>query len=208
VNSDSEARRYTDEANLTHWNANLSILFSKCLKNCVIISVNLRSKRLCGIVVRVSGYRSRAQRITTAVNLGSLDRSRYFFIQVAPQLSSRGWVDPVPEPLLLRKSGRAGNQTRDLWIWSQKLLTTSTQRRSTSSCNTILITRLIYRERGPRHFLQPWIWPSGLNSSNDPDKKPSLTFLQKKKKFINMYHGGDCEQWLSLPTSLATSALD
>jgi hypothetical protein len=31
---------------------------------------------------------------------GFLDRSRYFFYQVAPQLYSRGWVDPVPEPLL------------------------------------------------------------------------------------------------------------
>jgi hypothetical protein len=27
--------------------------------------------------------------------LGFLDRSRYFFFQVAPQLYSRGWVDPV-----------------------------------------------------------------------------------------------------------------
>jgi hypothetical protein len=42
-----------------------------------------------------------AQRILKAVNLGFLDRSRYFSIQVAPQLSSRGWVDPVPDPLLL-----------------------------------------------------------------------------------------------------------
>jgi hypothetical protein len=31
--------------------------------------------------------------------LGFLDRSRYFFFQVAPQLYSRGWVDPVPDPL-------------------------------------------------------------------------------------------------------------
>jgi hypothetical protein len=31
-----------------------------------------------------------AQRIPTAVNLGFLDRSRYFSIQVTPQLSSRG----------------------------------------------------------------------------------------------------------------------
>jgi hypothetical protein len=31
-----------------------------------------------------------AQRIPTAVNLDFLDRSRYFFIHVAPQLSSRG----------------------------------------------------------------------------------------------------------------------
>jgi hypothetical protein len=43
-------------------------------------------------------------------NLDFLDRSRYFFYQVAPQLYSRGWVDPVPDPLLLRKSGRTGNQ--------------------------------------------------------------------------------------------------
>jgi hypothetical protein len=33
--------------------------------------------------------------------LGFLDRSRYVFFQVAPQLYSRGWVDPVPDPLLI-----------------------------------------------------------------------------------------------------------
>ena len=47
-----------------------------------------------------------------------------YFIQVAPQLSSRGsrgWVYPVPDPLPLRKSGSAGNRTRDLCICSQKL---------------------------------------------------------------------------------------
>jgi hypothetical protein len=53
--------------------------------------------------------------------LGFLDRSRYFFFQVAPQLYSRGWVDLVPDPLLLRNSGSAGNRTRDLWICSQWL---------------------------------------------------------------------------------------
>jgi hypothetical protein len=31
-------------------------------------------------------------------NLDFLDRSRYFFFQVAPQLYSRRWVDPVPDP--------------------------------------------------------------------------------------------------------------
>jgi hypothetical protein len=48
-------------------------------------------------------------------------RSRYFPIQVASQLSSRGWVDTVPDPLLLRKSGSAGNRTPDLWICIQEL---------------------------------------------------------------------------------------
>jgi hypothetical protein len=44
-------------------------------------------------------------------NLGFVDRSRYFSFQVAPQLYSRGWVDSIPDPLLLRKSGGAGNGT-------------------------------------------------------------------------------------------------
>jgi hypothetical protein len=45
----------------------------------------------------------------------------YFFFQVALQLYSRDWVDPVPDPLLLRKSDSARNRTPDLWICSQKL---------------------------------------------------------------------------------------
>jgi hypothetical protein len=40
------------------------------------------------------------------------DRSRYFFFQVAPQLYSWGWVDPVLDPLLLRKCSSAGNRTQ------------------------------------------------------------------------------------------------
>jgi hypothetical protein len=42
---------------------------------------------------------------------GFLDRSRDFFLQTSPQLYSRDWVDPIPDPLLLRKSGSAGNRT-------------------------------------------------------------------------------------------------
>jgi hypothetical protein len=30
------------------------------------------------------------------------DRIRYVFFQAAPQLYSRDWVDPIPDPLLLR----------------------------------------------------------------------------------------------------------
>jgi hypothetical protein len=44
--------------------------------------------------------------------LGFLDRSCYFFFQVVFQLYSRGWVDPVPDPLFLRKCDSAGNRTR------------------------------------------------------------------------------------------------
>jgi hypothetical protein len=40
--------------------------------------------------LRVEGVAWSAQRIHTVVNLGFLDRSRYFFTQAAPQLASRG----------------------------------------------------------------------------------------------------------------------
>jgi hypothetical protein len=52
--------------------------------------------------------------------LGLLEQCRYFFLQVAPRLYSRGWVDHVPDPLLLRKSDSSGNRTRDLCICSQE----------------------------------------------------------------------------------------
>jgi hypothetical protein len=60
------------------------------------------------------------QQIPTTVFFCFLDWSCYYFFQTAPQLYSQGWVDPVPDPVLLRKSGRARNWTRDLWIWSQE----------------------------------------------------------------------------------------
>jgi hypothetical protein len=34
-----------------------------------------------------------------SLNLGFLDWNHYSFFQVAPQLYSQGWVDPVPDPL-------------------------------------------------------------------------------------------------------------
>jgi hypothetical protein len=68
----------------------------------------------------VEGVAWSAQLIPTAVNLGFLDRSRYFFIQVASQLSSRGWVDPVPDPYLSEnlvgpeiESGNSGSAARN-----------------------------------------------------------------------------------------------
>jgi hypothetical protein len=44
-----------------------------------------------------------------------LDRSRYCFFPVAPQLYSRCSVDLVPDPLLLRKSGRAWISGQEFW---------------------------------------------------------------------------------------------
>jgi hypothetical protein len=80
-----------------------------------------RATAACRRILRIEAVAWSEQRIPTAVNLCFLDRSCYFSIQVAPQLYSRRWMDPVPDPLLLRKSGSAGNRTRDLWICGQEL---------------------------------------------------------------------------------------
>jgi hypothetical protein len=48
-----------------------------------------------------------AQRIPPAINLCFLHRTRYFFIQVAPQLSSRGWVDHVPDAIPWNKKNNS-----------------------------------------------------------------------------------------------------
>jgi hypothetical protein len=83
----------------------------------------ITNNKLCGLTPR-SNYTDRAtaacRRRGCCVSttdpygrsLGFLDRSRYLFFQVAPQLHSRGWVGPVPDLLLLRKSGSSGNRTR------------------------------------------------------------------------------------------------
>jgi hypothetical protein len=42
----------------------------------------------------------------------NIHKAVLFSFQVAPQLYSRGWMDPVPDPMPLRKSGSEGNRTR------------------------------------------------------------------------------------------------
>jgi hypothetical protein len=64
---------------------------------------------------------------------GFLDRSRYYFFQVAPQLYSRGWVNPVPDPLPLRKSGSAGNRTQDLRMYWLKYFAADVKSESDTS---------------------------------------------------------------------------
>jgi hypothetical protein len=75
----------------------------------------LSDRRLSAKLVPTLG--DRGCRVVSAIPpqsliFGFLDRSHYF-LEIAPQLSSRGWVYPVPDPLLLRrKSGSAENRTR------------------------------------------------------------------------------------------------
>jgi hypothetical protein len=80
-----------------------SLTFSSVLLSLIYSYKNKTKKRTpCCVVSTTDSY----DRI-----LGFLDQSRHFFFQAAPQLYSRGWVDPVPD-LLLRKSGSAWNRTR------------------------------------------------------------------------------------------------
>jgi hypothetical protein len=65
----------------------------------------------------VPTFATRGRHVVSVTDLygrihGFIDRSRYFLFQVAPYLYLPGWVDSVPDPLLLRKSGSAGNRTR------------------------------------------------------------------------------------------------
>jgi hypothetical protein len=43
------------------------------------------------------------------------------FLSCSSWVITRGWVDPVPDPLILRKSGSTRNRIRDLWICSREL---------------------------------------------------------------------------------------
>jgi hypothetical protein len=101
-------------------------------------------KKLRGLSPRAnySDRRSRRGGSSTAVISFFLDRSRYFFFQVAPQLYSRGWVDPVPDPLLLWRSGSAGNRTR-----TSGSVATKQQRRSGSGhvCYKAVMIRLSWK---------------------------------------------------------------
>jgi hypothetical protein len=57
------------------------------------------------------------------------------FFHVAPQLQSRGWVDPVPDLLLLRRSSSAWNRTRTTGsvAWNSNHWTTEAVHKSTQN---------------------------------------------------------------------------
>ena len=58
-----------------------------------------------------------AKRLSLNLNFSFLHQIRYFSHQVATQLSSRGWVDPVPDPVLPEKFL---GYSRVRWIYSHK----------------------------------------------------------------------------------------
>jgi hypothetical protein len=72
-------------------------------------------RRLSAKLVRTfadRGCRTVSATFLYARILDFLDRSRYFFFPVAPELHSRSSVYPVPDTPYLRNSGSAGNRTR------------------------------------------------------------------------------------------------
>jgi hypothetical protein len=73
------------------------------------------------VITNFYGYRvPRGQRDGSLLPYSRFSRHEpLLFYQVAPQLYSRGWVDPVPDPLLFFLL--PGNRTRDPWICSQEL---------------------------------------------------------------------------------------
>jgi hypothetical protein len=98
---------------------------------------------------------SRGQRggSSTVVNFSFIDRSLYFFFQVSPHLSSRGWVDPVPDPLLRRKFGSAVNRTHDLWVSCQELWTLDhrgDRRFDTDADGTKLVNKKHFQDAFPK----------------------------------------------------------
>jgi hypothetical protein len=74
------------------------------------------SANFCGCMV------SRGQRNKCSQPYSRFSRPEpLLFHSSNSSVSSRGWMDPVPDPLLLRESDSAVNQTRDPWICSQEL---------------------------------------------------------------------------------------
>jgi hypothetical protein len=75
----------------------------------------------CYQLSRIGVFRVACATVPHGHYLHFLDRSRYFSFQAAVLLSSWVWVDPVLNPLLVRKSNCAMNRSRDLWNCSQEL---------------------------------------------------------------------------------------
>jgi hypothetical protein len=93
----------TNNKNETPWPEYASDLYRPSDRRLSAKLVPTFSDRGCHVVSVADSYGN---------NLDFLDRSLYLFFQVAPELYSRGWVDPVPDSLFVTKSGGAGNRTR------------------------------------------------------------------------------------------------
>ena len=73
-----------------------------------------------------------AKRLSLNLNFSFLNRIRYFSYQVATQMSSRGWVDPVPDPIRPEKFLRYNRESNPGPLgWQSDVLTTIPNRQGT-----------------------------------------------------------------------------
>jgi hypothetical protein len=84
---------------------------------------------------------------------------RHCFFQVAPQLYSRGWVDPVPDPLLLRKSDRAGNLTRNSGFVARNSDRNTTEEAIYFLLHNIYIQFVPLRKHNTSRLCSQELWP-------------------------------------------------
>jgi hypothetical protein len=120
-----------------------------------------------------------------------LDRSCYFFFQVALQLYSRRWLAPVPGALLLRKSDSVWKRTRDCWTCSQELwpldhrggLTLHIRMRKCCYClvnlHGIWIAKWIYWNLVSRNYKQLWRVHKSTQSTDRYISTHALLWLYK-----------------------------
>jgi hypothetical protein len=88
-------------------------------------------------------------------------------------------VDPVPDPLLLRKSGSAGNRTWDLWICGQELRPLDHKGDHLKITNNFHL-KLIFNEINKANFKQ---FPHSHDV--EPHRNPRVTYPFSYYRWIN-----------------------
>ena len=81
-----------------------------------------------------------AKRLSLNLNFSFLNRISLLLIQVATQLTSRGWVDPVPDPILPEKFlGYSRESNPGPFGWQSDVLTTIPNTHTTHNSSLIII---------------------------------------------------------------------
>ena len=81
------------------------------------------------------------QRLSLNLHFSFLTGFRYFSYQVATQLSSRGWVDPVPDPILPEKIlGYSRESNPGPLGWQSDVLTTIPNRKDIVVLDSVIGT--------------------------------------------------------------------
>jgi hypothetical protein len=140
------------------------------------------------------------------VNFGFLDQSRYF--QVAPQLSSWDWVDPGPDPLLLRKSGSTENRTQELWPLDHRgshiyiyIYMVYSRAVTILSLSFLQTTATSFKIMAYKHFLISW-FTCDIASLNNLWTNHQFKFVNK---LLNHCCGRWTEEYVCIKTNICTS---